>query len=81
MTTHILKTLPIFFEAVFNGTKKFEIRKNDRDFQVNDILILAEYHIATNTYTGRELLTVITFMTDYKQQDNYVVMSLGEQKR
>ena len=40
MTNHELKCLPQYFYAVKNGTKTFEIRKNDRNFQVGDTLTL-----------------------------------------
>ena len=43
MKTHELKTLPEYFEQVWNGNKKFELRKNDRDFQYGDCLILKEF--------------------------------------
>ncbi|MEG0259568.1 MAG: DUF3850 domain-containing protein [Lysinibacillus sp.] len=36
MATHDLKILPEYLEAVVSGKKTFEIRKNDRDFQVGD---------------------------------------------
>lgn len=42
-TVHELKTWPYYFEEVWNGTKTFEVRKNDRDFRVGDTLILQEY--------------------------------------
>lgn len=42
-TVHSLKTLPVYFAAVLRGDKTFEVRKNDRDFQTGDTLILKEY--------------------------------------
>lgn len=41
--THHLKTLPVYFDAVRRGDKTFEIRKNDRDFQTGDTLVLEEF--------------------------------------
>ena len=37
---HALKTLPEYFEAVWENKKTFELRKNDRDFKVGDYLAL-----------------------------------------
>ena len=44
MRTHRLKTLAPYWQRVAYGEKKFEIRKNDRDFQVGDILELEYYN-------------------------------------
>jgi len=43
MITHNLKTWPSYFNEVLSGEKTFEIRRNDRQFQVGDLLILEEY--------------------------------------
>jgi hypothetical protein len=43
MKTHRLKTLAPYWERVQSCQKKFEVRQNDRDFQVGDILELEYY--------------------------------------
>ena len=43
MKTHELKLDVKYFEDVKSGKKNFEIRNNDRDFQVGDILELKAY--------------------------------------
>lgn len=40
MRVHRLKSWARFWDAVFQGNKTFEIRKDDRDFEVGDILEL-----------------------------------------
>jgi hypothetical protein len=54
------------------------VRKNDRDYQVSDVLLLQEYNPKTNEYTGRELLVEVTYITDFGQPDNQVVMSIAK---
>lgn len=39
----MLKTAPGPFRAVWRGEKLAEFRKNDRDFQVNDRILLVEH--------------------------------------
>lgn len=43
MTEHILKVVAPYFEALLDGSKTFEVRKNDRAFQRGDTLVLWEY--------------------------------------
>lgn len=68
-----LKIVPEFMEAQLNGLKNFEIRKNDRNFEVNDMLWLREW--SNGEYTGRSASVSVTFITDYKQMPGYVVLS------
>ncbi|MGE3757358.1 MAG: DUF3850 domain-containing protein [Pseudobdellovibrionaceae bacterium] len=42
--THYLKTWPQYFEHVRKRTKKFEYRKNDRDFKFGDTVVLQEWN-------------------------------------
>lgn len=41
--THLLKVREPFWSALRDGTKTFEVRKNDRDFRAGDELVLARY--------------------------------------
>lgn len=59
---HALKTEPQFFEAVINGSKTFEVRKNDRDFHVGDYLALNELDDTCEGYTGRSVLLKTTYI-------------------
>ena len=38
---HVLKTVQPYFEALWSGEKRFEVRKNDRGFEVGDSLCLS----------------------------------------
>lgn len=58
---HELKTWPGPFEAVLSGAKRFEIRRDDgRGFAVGDQLLLREYVLSDEHYTGRAILTGVT---------------------
>lgn len=74
--THKLKIQPEYFEAVSSKKKSFEIRENDRDFEVGDWLILQEFIPDTKEFTGKEVVRRITYITDYAQQENFVVMAI-----
>lgn len=43
MADHILKCWPNSFDAIKNGTKRFEWRRDDRGFEVGDVLVLRKY--------------------------------------
>jgi hypothetical protein len=72
---HDLKTLPEYFVQVAFLIKPFEIRLNDRDFHVGDILRLHEWTVSEG-YSGYALEVEVTYMTTYAQQPGYVVMAI-----
>lgn len=59
---HAVKTWPGYFDAVFHGRKPFEIRKTDRDFQIGDLLLQLEYNPEDETFSGRYLTRLITYV-------------------
>lgn len=76
---HKLKIIPDRFEAILEGIKTFEIRFNDRNFQVGDILLLAELAIGhPHITTGRMIWAEICYIDDYAQQRNYVILGLKD---
>lgn len=81
MNNHELKTINPHFKNLWCGVKKFEIRKNDRDFKEGDVLILKEYEPESDTYTGRFLKCRITHVLaddDYPMglKEGYCILSL-----
>ena len=76
---HYLKTSPEFFEAVLIGSKTFEIRYNDRNFQEGDTVILEEYFKRMKTYSGRKLARRITYVfygQGYGLEKDYVILAI-----
>jgi hypothetical protein len=74
--THELKVWPEFWRELADGSKTFEIRRNDRGYDVGDTLHLREYDPRTGKYSGRELTRTVTYITDFEQQDGYVVLAI-----
>ncbi len=78
MMIHELKILPEYFEAVADGTKRFELRKDDRGFTVGDEIILKEWN--GTEYTGRSVKKQISYiLKNYTGlAEGYAVLSLKD---
>lgn len=61
--THSLKSWPRFFNPISMGHRTHELRRNDRDFQEDDVLELREFDPVTQNYTGKSCRVVIISMT------------------
>jgi len=80
MKTHNLKTWPQYFERVLDGSKTFEVRNNDRDFQTGDILILLEYDPNNNSFTNRTIKKVVSYTLhggNFGLEHGFVVLGLN----
>ena len=87
MQMHQLKTDKDVFDQVWEGTKTFEIRKNDRDYQLGDLLILRETVYSGEQmsagqplfFTGRRIECAVTSLLlgpIYGLQDSWCIMSI-----
>ena len=79
MEIHELKISPKYFDDVKLGNKRFEIRKDDRDFKVGDLITLREYE--NGQYTGREIKNILIIYilrdaTEYGLMDSYCILGL-----
>src|SRR5262245_46655354 len=55
MATHELKSWPSQFQAMWTGRKRAEFRRDDRGYQVGDLLDLREWDPEPGRYTGFRL--------------------------
>jgi Domain of unknown function (DUF3850) len=61
---HHVKTWPASFQAQIDGFKLFEVRWNDRDYQIGDTLVQKEWDPGEERYSGRELVGPIVYMVE-----------------
>jgi len=47
-----LKIKSLYFDAVVNGDKTFEIRKDDKDYQVGDLVKMREISLPSGSLHG-----------------------------
>ena len=78
MKIHDLKIDPEYFNAVRFGRKTFEVRKNDRNYEVGDCINLQEYDRNSDLYTGRTLNVQINYILDNQEflREGYVVLGI-----
>jgi hypothetical protein len=77
---HSLKTWPEYFEALTDGTKTFEVRKDDRTFVIGDELWLREFYPDIKLYSGREVVRRVAYILRgpaFGVRSGYCVMALA----
>ena len=80
MKLHYLKIKAEYANAKLKGDKPFEIRLNDRDFHVGDVIryTCIDSPIVDEKISGK--LYYITYITNFEQKDGYVVFGDREVK-
>jgi hypothetical protein len=78
---HELKTWPQYFAAVAAYKKDFEVRKDDRGFDLGHELVLREWCPIMKDYTGREEIRFVKFvLRDVAGiESGYVVLGLQDE--
>jgi hypothetical protein len=76
---HELKTWSVYFQAVRDGRKTFEVRKHDRPFEVGDILLLLCYDPIGQEYSGASCEVVVRYILEggkFGIEPGYCVMGI-----
>ena len=75
--THHLKIMPEYFNAVISGAKRFELRRNDRDYQVGEYLMLREWY--KGQYTGNRAKVRVEYVLQNVPglKDDYCILSIS----
>lgn len=68
---HKLKIIPKYFNDVKSLRKTFEVRKDDRDFRINDTILLREW--SDGDYTGRSCVVKITYILGRLEEEKQFV--------
>jgi len=77
MKVHELKTHTEYFEQVWSYKKHFELRKDDRQFEVGDRLKLVEYFPKTKHLERYCIVEVTYILRDFPGLEaGYCIMSI-----
>ena len=84
MQLHTLKIKEDYFNAILRGEKTFELRKNDRNYQVGDLI----HFIKTDglEYFGHsrdvyQIIHVLNNVPEYGLDKDYCILSIKELRK
>ena len=79
---HELKILTEYLLPILKGIKRFEVRKNDRDYKVGDILHLTQFFPSTRDeeahYGSIDIAVRVTYILSNPEyvKDDYVILGI-----
>lgn len=75
---HNLKLNAEYFDNAESGKKMFEIRYNDRDFQVGDTISLHCWDKCSYDSSRKPLNRKIVYTSTFQQKEGWIVLGLVE---
>lgn len=79
MRFHILKVKDIYFNDILIGFKTFELRKNDRDYHVNDLIHFVDIRnreFDKDMYNVFQITYVLKDVPEYGLHKDYCVLGI-----
>lgn len=82
MKLHELKIKEEYYRELEAGNKTFEIRKNDRDFQVGDYINfkIVRGTLVFETYPLFKITYVLKNVSEYGLENGYAILSIKKMK-
>jgi len=74
---HYIKCEANYYQAIERGEKKFEVRKNDRDYRLFDSVFLEESAngVKTGRFTGRLVIRYILYGPAFGLPEGYCIFN------
>ena len=76
MTQHILKTNPEIWDAIARGEKRFEIRRDDRNYKTGDLVVLCRGTESTIPQLHFVVGYILRDAVDYGLREGFVIFQL-----
>jgi len=75
---HLIKLEDTYFDHVMKGDKTFELRRNDREYEYGDYLIMREHLPGDKRLTGREILCQVNYTMEGFEglKPGYILMGI-----
>lgn len=82
MKLHILKIETCYFNDILSKRKTFEIRKNDRDYQLGDLIHFVHYNgdEFINSTEVFKITYILKDVSEYGLDKDYCILGIKELK-